>query len=300
MTEVFVFWLIVTTVLVAVCAMLTVALIRAEKDAGRGASSGDLVADALSAQIAQAKSDFEAGLLDRNGLLQSIEDIQRRALEEVDRGQGARVGTRSGLPLMTGQILTLVIAASSIGLYLHWGTPSVLPFIDSFRSGGLMQQDGTLGEVERQISAEQLEAFLADNPENERAWVFLAREYASHDRWDKAESAYARVMRIGGFSSRDPQVIFEYAACLLGSDDTGSRNKAYAELLRALAIDENSIKTLEIVSRLEMEMERWESAREHLELIMRKLGMDDPAYGHYAQMAAYAARMQREQSGSKN
>ena len=70
--------------------------------------------------------------------------------------------------------------------------------------------------------------------------------------------------------------------------------------MRALAIDENNLKTAEIVARLEIEMERWGAAREHLELIMRKLGMDNPAYEHYAQMAAYAARMERESRASRN
>jgi cytochrome c-type biogenesis protein CcmH len=293
MLEVVAFWMIVAAALIAVAVSLTVALIRADRGGHSGATSGEAVAEALGAQISQVKSDFEAGLLDRGGLAQSIEDIQRRALEEVGGIQSVPTGIRTGFPLMTGQILAAVIAASSIGLYLHWGSPSVLPFIDSYHASGLMQQDGTLRNVERHVSAEEVEAFLSDNPDNERAWVFLAREYARQDKWDKAESAYTRVMEIGRFSSRDPQVIFEYAACLLGKDDKSAREKAYAELLRALAIDENNLKTAEIVARLEMEMERWGDAREHLELIMRKLGMDNPAYEHYAQMAAYAASMER-------
>ena len=49
---------------------------------------------------------------------------------------------------------------------------------------------------------------------------------------------------------------------------------------------------------LEMETERWSAAREHLETFLGKLGMDNPSYERYAQMAAYAARMEREKQGA--
>ena len=299
MSETALFWIVVSAMLLGVCAALSVTLMKDVGGlSGRRTTQSLAAARALGMQIDEVRGDFAAGLIDEAGLHQAIEDIQRRALEEAGREQEQTGSLRKGSGLLLAPLFSVLIAGAAVGLYLHFGSPALLPFVDAYHASGIMQADGTLGEVKREVSAGEVEAFLADNPGNERAWVFLARQYAREDKWDNAERAYGRVMALGGFSSRDPQVMFEYAACLLGNGRQQSRSKAYEVLLRALALDEGNLRILEVVSMLEMETERWSAAREHLETFLGKLGMDNPSYERYAQMAAYAARMEREKEGA--
>lgn len=292
MTREIVFWCIASVMMLAAVASVLVALWRPQWFVRGKEAAVDANRTILADQLKELHAMHEKGELTDATYAESVAELERRVLEE---GVAHVPGKKTNIPfLIAAPACAVVIVASAVGVYLHLGSPVLINFTGG-ASEGLMQPDGTVAENTNETNPEQMKAYLASNPKDDRAWVLYARLMAQSESWPEASEAYAKALALGKKTSKDPQVKTEYAATLMGMKRPGLYEQALKVLDESLAMDETSLEAHELYAIASMELMHWTAAREHIEFIMSRLSRDDPSYRNAAEAAAYAGKMEREE-----
>jgi cytochrome c-type biogenesis protein CcmH len=121
---------------------------------------------------------------------------------------------------------------------------------------------------------EQLVAHLANSPRDGRSWVLLARLDFAGDRFAAAAQEYAKALEVSTKVARDPDVWCEYADAL-GMTQGGSLQGQPREFVeRALAIDPNHAKALEMAGSAAYEQRDYAAATEYWRKLLAQLPAD--------------------------
>ena len=219
-------------------------------------------------QLAELSRERDRGLLGAAEFQAAEREVARRLLAAAERDEGdagAGVpgeGPRSmpqGAAAGAGGIalrrwLALGIAAlvpiASLALYLDLGSPTAPDFPYAERQAELARAKG-MPDIDTAIA--RLERHLAQQPDDLKGWLLLARSYGALDRYGKAAEAYRRaleldrgdidvaagdaetlVMQAGGGVPPAAKEIFETIHAKLPSDP---RARFYLGLARAQAGD---------------------------------------------------------------
>ena len=138
--------------------------------------------------------------------------------------------------------------------------------------------------------ARGLSAHLGKQPRDARGWVILARLEADRERFEDAAQAYAKALAASSKVAADPAVWCEYADAL-GMAQGGNLAGRPRELIdRALALDPNHPKALELAGSSEYERRDYASALGYWRPL---LAAQQPGSQAYAELAAAIARTER-------
>ncbi len=291
MTTEIIFWCIAALMLAAAAAFVAAAFFRTQRFCASGESSAETSRSLLNEELEHLRGERDAGLISEAIYVDSVEDVRRRAIEDL--AHGAQTRHEIGHKRLAAVVVSALVAASALGIYLKVGAPGMIPFVDSQRTQGLMRADGSLQAMAPQYDAPLMERYLERNSDDERAWVLLARLYVQDREWPKAAAAYRSAIDLKGKVSRDPEVWVEYAGSLMSINEPGAYEKGLAPLEEALRLDEGSISAHELYVLACLETQRWQKALEHLEYLLTRIHMDNPKYPRLAQLAAFAADMVR-------
>lgn len=155
---------------------------------------------------------------------------------------------------------------------------------------------GIDGRAEAEALARRLSAHLETHPRDARGWVILARLLAEWERFDEAAQAYAKGLAASSKVAADPAVLCEYADAL-GMAQGGNLGGRPRELIdRALALDPNHPKALEMAGSSEYARRDYAAA---LSFWRPLLAAQRPGSQAYAELAAAIARAERLASGSE-
>lgn len=136
----------------------------------------------------------------------------------------------------------------------------------------------------------QLRVHLERQPRDARGWVILARMLADRDQFAQAAEAYDKALARSRKVAADPAVWCEYADAL-GMTQGGSLAGRPRELIdRALALDPNHPKALEMAGSSEYERRDYAAA---LRFWKPLLAAKTPGSQAHAELAAAIARTQR-------
>ena len=92
---------------------------------------------------------------------------------------------------ITISMLLVIIPASAIGFYLMSGTPeSIVP-----------KADARLTSDEINTAISDIEQRLINEPDDLEGWKVISRTYSALGQYDKAENAYAQILRLEGESA---------------------------------------------------------------------------------------------------
>mgnify|MGYP002770554818 CR=1 FL=1 len=285
------FWAIALVMVFVACSAVAWAFLRPECFTTAQNDADELSRTLLNEELATLKKEFEAGLITQAIYDESVEDVKRRALEDLSRTDKPAGGKAHTLTMMFAGFA--VVAAGSLGLYAYLGSPSLIVFADSIHRHGIMQPDGTLVDAPAQYDARTLRAYLADNAKDERAWVLYARLLVEAKDWAGAAQAYRAAIDIKGKVSKDADVLLEYAASLMSLQTDPAYEEGYGVIQEALKLDETHVKGHELAAIACLELSRWKQAREHLEVLLGRLTFNSPAYRSIAETAAFAAQQER-------
>ncbi len=207
---------------------------------------------ALARELAQGElssSEHEEALL----------DLRRRAAGEVlDNGSEpakARSGARRGLALA---LATLVIA-SSVLLYGLFGNEAAL---DS--SGPISPR------VDPRVIAmvDRLAEKMRTNPNDVQGWKLLGHSQLVLGRYSDAAGSYARA---NALAPRDAQVLADYADALAMASGETLEGRPRELLQRALEIDPDNLKALELAGSAELARKNFAGALGYWERLERLL-----------------------------
>ena len=155
-------------------------------------------------QLKEVDRDVARGVLSPAEAGSARLEIQRRLLS-VDRSAGGKVWSEAS-PLLAATVAALVLAGA-VGLYLHFGSPS-LP--DAPFNGRFAQQEGQAAHsqhTDMHQAAQELEQKLQANPSDATGWVLLARTESMLGDWQKATEAYRHAVGLG---QNGPDVLAGY------------------------------------------------------------------------------------------
>lgn len=290
MTRELIFWALAALMAIAAAVAAMIPLVRSNGGVSSDAGQA-LNRELLTQELENLSHERDAGLIGEASYTECVEDVQRRALEELQHPDSTSTTVHPAL----GVGIVLAAVACAFALYWQIGSAGLINFVSDRQTGGIMQADGTLGETRVDYDAGMLTSYLKRNPKDERAQVLLARLYVKAKDWKAAEDAYAKAVAIGERVARDPIVLTEWAASLMSLQTNENYAQAADILDRALKIDERDANARELAAIAALELKRWGEARKHLEVLLSRLSMDTLEYRSIADTAAYAASMERMQ-----
>ena len=183
--------------------------------------------------------------------------------------------------------LALLVPLLGLGLYLRAGSPDT-PAAEV--QGPLAAEAAVDASAATEDEVRRLRAHLERQPRDARGWVILARLQADRDRFEEAAQAYAKALAASSKVAADPAVWCEYADAL-GMAQGGNLAGKPRELIdRALALDPNHPKALELAGSSEYERRDYRAALRYWRPL---LAAQQPGSQAYAELAAAIVRTER-------
>lgn len=258
------FWLAAGVLLLAALTLLLMPLVRgrrAQAEEDRTALNVALYQE----RIAELDTQHAAGALTAEQLAAGRDEAARELLADAERSEAAPAAPRTlgrTIPLL----LTLLVPASGLALYLHWGASDAVAL--------RMQLAVPPQNVEEIV--ERLEATVKLQPDQAEAWYFLGRAYMSQQRPNDAANAFASAVKAAG---REPALLGQWAQALFfgGNRKLTDEIKALGE--EALRGDPQESTTLGVFGVAAFEEERFVDAVRYWSRLVESLPADDPSRG---------------------
>jgi len=183
--------------------------------------------------------------------------------------------------------LVLVAALVALTVDLRPGSAELPDAADKARAPIAETVDG---RAAAEADMRRLSAHLEKQPRDARAWVILARLQAEMDRFEAAAQAYEKALALQSKVANDPAVWCEYADAL-GMTQGGKLDGKPRELIdRALALNPNHPKALEMAGSSEYERGDFAAALRYWRPL---LAAQQPGSQAYAEHAAAISRTER-------
>lgn len=183
--------------------------------------------------------------------------------------------------------IALLASLLALTLYLKLGSADASNAATEAR---LATGDAVNVSSETDTLVRRLGAHLERQPRDARGWVILARLQADGERFTEAAQAYEKALALQSRVATDPAVWCEYADAL-GMTQGGRLAGRPRELIdRALALDPNHPKALEMAGSAEYGQGDYASALRFWRPLLAALTPGSPAYH---ELAAAIARSER-------
>jgi len=208
----------------------------------RNRSTNTIDRDALNTEVARARlaeldMDLEAGRLEQSQYDAAREDLERELLHDL-------AGSDTGKPVRNGSWVALLVAiAVPVGatlLYKTIGTERIIALLQENPPVQQAQQQGTQLSVEEMVS--RLARRMADEPDDLRGWLMLAKSYSVLNRYELAVPAYRNIMRLGGGDNAG--VLADFADALVATNNGRFNDETGKLLTRALTLEPDNLKAL--------------------------------------------------------
>jgi len=183
--------------------------------------------------------------------------------------------------------VALALLLLGLGFYLSAGSPETQPAEAPRAQAAEAAVSARAGADD---ALRRLRAHLERQPRDARGWVILARLEVDRERFGEAAQAYARALAASSRVAADPAVWCEYADAL-GMTQGGNLAGRPRELIdRALALDPNHPKALELAGSSEYERGDYAAALRYWRPLLVAQQAGSRAY---AELAAAIARTER-------
>ena len=232
----------------------------------------------LREQLAEARSELDAGVLAPAQFDQARLEIEHRALEEAADAGAARAGGRGG-GWRAMAVLGAVVPVVAVALYAHLGRPDLL-----------VPQRSAVAEVE--VLSDRLAARLAREPHDAQGWKVLALAYYATQRFPEAARAYARLAEL---APDDAGVLADYADALAMAQGRRMAGTPLALARRALELDPAQWKARALLASEAFQRQDYPAAIGHWEALRAAA---PPGSGMAKSAAGYIAEARRLAAGS--
>ena len=286
------FWLICALFIVIALAFVLPPLFQTEETteaAGQREANIAVYRD----QISELDADVRNGLISKEQYQQEHDELERRLLEDVLKGgsalkkQGQRRITRS---LIYG--IGFAVPLAAVLIYLQVGNRQAIAGPPAgFRPAGLQAQAG------QQRSQEQIEASVAalakrleQNPNDVDGWRMLANSYTSMERYADAAKAFEKAAVV---RPNDADLLADYAFALAMTNDRSLQGRPRELLERALQLDPENPKALQLAGGAAYEAKNYQQAIEYWE----RLAAKTPPESELGQLLAQRIADAKIQSG---
>jgi cytochrome c-type biogenesis protein CcmH len=228
-------------------------------------------------QLSELEDDLRNGIVSQEQYAQDRDDIERRLLEDTATRKAASKPT----PVSADARKYSYMVAIGLGLvavifYLGVGKPDSItaaptPTIANTPAAPPAQAEAGGGErTQAQIEANvaTLAKRLQANPSDAQGWTMLARSYSSLGRFGEAAGAYARVTEL---TPNDADLWAEYAFSVAMASERKLAGKPMELVDRALKIDPNNAKALELAASAAYEAKNYQKAIDYWQRVLNQV-----------------------------
>ena len=179
-------------------------------------------------QLAELEREKAEGTLAEADFEQARGELQKRLLEEVDRGEEALQPASHAPTRKTAIVLAIALPLLALSGYALLGNPRGLDPAQT-----MAQPKMTPEQINAMV--EKLAQKVEANPDDLQGWLMLARSYKVLGRYDEAVKAYARAEKA---VLQDPDLLANYAETLaMASGNQGLQGKPSDLVSKALKLD---------------------------------------------------------------
>ncbi len=222
-------------------------------------------------QLTELEADLRNGIVSEEQYPQDREEIERRLLEDTAT---ARTEKSSKTPVNarnTAYLLAIGLPLIAIIFYLNVGQPAL---IDNPAPVGVPSSAATAPappeRSQEQIAANvaKLAQRLESNPNDPQGWTMLARSYSSIEKYGEAEKAYAKAAEL---NPKDADLLAEFAFATAMAEGRSMEGKPMEIINRALKIDPNNAKALQLAGSAAFEAKDYKKAVGYWERVLKQV-----------------------------
>ncbi|TCJ17118.1 c-type cytochrome biogenesis protein CcmI [Parasulfuritortus cantonensis] len=274
MNSTYAFWALAAVFVAVALAFLLPPLLRKRPGAAHAGRSSINIA-VYRDQLKEMEADHRNGLLSDDQFAAAKIELEARLAQDAlvveDPVAPARRGGR-----VLGGVLAVLVPVLAVALYLQVGTPDAL------------LPAAVRGEHDIQAMIDQVEAKTRSEPGNVDAWAMLARTYAAVGRWQDALAAYDKANTL---KPNVPAVMTGYAEALAVNNDRVLQGKPMELILKALEIDPEDIKGLELAGIASFQTKNYAKAADYFGRLLKLVPPESPYAQDIAQAAQEARRL---------
>ncbi|HJV74180.1 MAG TPA: c-type cytochrome biogenesis protein CcmI [Noviherbaspirillum sp.] len=211
-------------------------------------------------QLRELDADLNNGIIDPSAYESARHELERRVAEEVRPDSTPKTSGEN--KRRTAVAVGLMVPVLAIAIYMVVGTPAALD----------PTQQVAGNENAHQVTQEQIESMVAtleqrmqNEPDNVEGWTILARTYSALGRYQQANEAYARLVKL---VPNDASLYADYADTLAMAMDRSLQGGPEKLIERALAIDPKNIKALALSGSAAYERKDYALAAERWQKIL--------------------------------
>ncbi len=277
-----VFWLVAAAMTLAALLLVLPRLWRGPRDTV-AVSRTALNAAIYRREIAELEAEHESGQVTAEQLATARGELERRLL--ADTQDDAPPEAPVGGARRTAVVVSLVLPAAAIALYVLFGDPSAVRGDASpgvFDSAADLATPGTRGELVRHLER---------NPRDGRGWVLLARAEAGADRFADAALAFERALAASPKVAADAGVWCEYADALGMAQGGQLAGKPRELVMRALSIGPAHPRALEMAGSAAYEAREFDAAARYWRQLAAQLPEGSSSHRELVAAIARADRL---------
>ena len=211
-------------------------------------------------QIAEMDADLHNGLLTPELYEQGRRELQARLLEEVEAQKGSGSSPLRSPHKMMAVALAVLLPLAAIGLYWKIGSR------DAF-----LPQAAGFGTVRSEAALKELQDKLAQNPQDAKGWLQLARSLAAMERYAEASKAYDKLTKL---VTNEAMLWAEFADTLAMASGQTLAGHPTILINRALELDPNNDKALALAGSAAMERGDYPAAIDYWERLLKQIPND--------------------------
>lgn len=274
-----IFWLVCATlVAIGLAFLLPPLLQRSEQESqADDLSTKDANVEVYRDQLAELKADLSNGLISDEQYQQDKQEYERRLLDDVAAKDVPQVRKPDNSRKLAYS-LALALPLVAVIFYLRVGHPSALsaspapagrasvvaPPAESTDEAGRSPQ-----RIEANVAA--LAKKLEQNPNDVAGWIMLGRSYTSLEKYADASAAFKKATAL---KSNDADLWADYAFALAMANGKKLSGEPTEVINKALKIDPENPKVLELAGSAAFEANDFPSAIRHWEKLLSKTAND--------------------------
>jgi cytochrome c-type biogenesis protein CcmH len=219
-------------------------------------------------QLKELEADRDNSSISAEQYAIERDEIERRLLEDV----GATATPNEDKSAPPGRkrftyAVAVAIPLLAVGLYFRIGNPQEITAASSMPTRNVPANGGQRSPAAIQSNVDALAKRLEQNPTDANGWRMLGRSYLTLENYQEAAAAYARASAL---LPNDADLLADYAFSLGMANGQRLRGQPQELIDRALKIDPENPKALELAGTAAYEVRNYPAAIAYWERLLQK------------------------------
>ena len=235
-------------------------------------------------RLGELANDLAEQRIDQVNHDESVVELKRRLLNELSPEKSLMSKGNNRIFALTGSAFLVAFTAifytatGSQQQLQNWH--SAIDNLSEYGERAVMQQGEPLTQNELQAFALGLRTKLAQNGDDQVAWMLLGRVAMSLNEYDMAQQSFDKVLRM------DPDnmpVLISYSQVLLLEGSDANMTRAAGMLSKVLKADPTNLDAISLLALIAYERHDWLQAKAAFEVLLNSMDKQDSRYSMIAQ-----------------